>query len=878
MILPSMRISACIVSSLLPASLQLVAAAPPGLPFLEAHCFECHDSDVKKGDLDLTSLKFDPGDRANFERWVKVHDKVSHGEMPPKKKEQPSAKDRDGFIAALTKPLTQADLARQAAQGRGIVRRLNRNEFETALSDLFQIPLRVQEQLPEDAKGAGFDTVGAALNVSSVQMQSYLDAIDVVLDQASTLYQRPETRTWKLSYKDTQGMMMEYRRSNAFSVEADGVAFLGPDFHSYLNSVLDHFTVPYSARYRVKVSCYAIRSEEPVPFTIRMGGPGHAEKEDVPKQILGHVAVRPGEPEVFEFDTHLERGQFFRMFLPTMPVIRFDSPELWGKQSQHTGPGVLVQWIEVEGPLLEQWPPASHELLWGGIPMEPLPEAKPNEDPNEHLKHPPTRIAEPRMTRLAKSNKESGNKMVYDPKQGVGGEPVYTRAKSPDPLHDTLRLAPTDARADAERLLRTFVAKVARKPVAEADADPFIALAHRWMEEGADFKSSMRAAYTAVLTSPLFLYHQSSLPAPDREGVALDGFELAQRLAFFLWNGMPDDTLRDVAENGTLLQPAILKAQTERLLNDPKAQRFLRDFLGQWLDLDLLDFTTPDSALYPEHDSVLQWSIEAETVAFFNELLQSDLSVRNLIDSDFAMLNHRLAEHYGVSGPEDLTIQKVMLPKDSVRGGLLTQASILKVTANGSNTSPVVRGVWVNDRIMGKPADPPPPGVPAIEPDIRGAKTVRQQLEQHRNSERCASCHAKIDPPGLALENFDVIGQWRDRYRVIVPEKANLKTIGRAGMEVPIKYTEGLPVDAADQLPDGRAFHDIRDFKALLLSDPDQIARTVTAKLLTYATGAPISFADRAEIERIVSTTKDQDHGLRSLIHAVIQSPIFHTK
>lgn len=866
--------------SLLAASARpILAAVPtPGRAFLEQHCIECHDSDVKKGDLDLTSLSFDPSDPALFARWVRVHDKVAGGEMPPKKKAQPPGPEREAFLASLAKPLTEADFARQSEYGRGIVRRLNRQEFETALSDLFQMPLRIQEQLPEDAKGAGFDTVGAALNVSSVQMQSYLDAIDAALDQATTLYERPETRTWKLSYRDTQGMMMEYRRSNAFSVEADGVAFLGPDFHSYLNSVLDHFTVPYSARYKVKVACYAIRTEKPIPFTIRMGGPGHAEREEVPKKVLEHVSVHPGDPQVFEFDTHLERGQFFRMYLPTMPVIRFDSPDLWGTQSQYTGPGVLVQWIEVEGPLLEQWPPASHDLLWGGIPTEAIPNAKPNEDPNEHLKHPPTRIAQPRMTRLPKANKETGNKMVYDPKQGVGGEPVYTRAKSPDPLRSTFRLVPTDPKADAGRLLRSFVEKASRKPVTNADSAPFIALAHRWMDEGASFETAMRAAYTAVLTSPLFLYHQSSLPATDAKSMALNAHELAERLAFFLWNGPPDDALRALADHGSFLQPAVLREQTERLLKHPKAQRFLRDFLGQWLDLDLLDFTTPDSALYPEHDPVLQWSIEAETMAFFNELLRHDLSVRNLIDSDFAMLNARLAEHYGVPGPEDLTIQKVALPAGSVRGGVLTQASILKVTANGSNTSPVVRGVWVNDRIMGKPSDPPPPGVPAIEPDIRGAKTVRQQLEMHRNSERCSTCHAKIDPPGLALENFDVIGLWRDRYRVIVPEKANLKTIGRAGMEVPIKYTEGLPVDASDQLPDGRSFQDIRDFKTLLLSDPDQIARTVTSKLLTYATGAPISFADRAQIERIVETTRGSDHGFRALIHAVVQSPPLHSK
>lgn len=849
----------------------------PSRSFLETHCFGCHDADTKKGDLDLTALNFDPADRASFDRWVKVHDKVRDGEMPPKKKAQPEAKERDAFLAALAQPLAEADRSKQAEHGRGVVRRLNRVEFETALSDLFDMPLRIRAQLPEDAKGAGFDTVGAALNVSSVQMDSYLQTLETVLDQATTLHEKPERRTWRLNYKESHGVMQEYRRSNALSVEKDGVAFLGPDFHSYLNSLLDHWTVPYSARYRVKVSCYAIRSKEPVLFTVRMGGPGHAENEEVPKKVLGHVAVKPGAPQVLEFDAHLERGQFLRMYLPTMPVIRFVG-NLEGTQNDYTGPGVLVQWVEVEGPILDEWPPRSHELLWGGVPVEPIPDAKLNADPNEHLKHPPTDIAKPRMTKLATANKETGNRMVYDPKQGVGGERIYRRARFPDPLHDTFRLVSANPKADAARLLQRFVATASRKPVADAAAEPFVKIAHHWVDEGADFQSAMRAAYLAVLTSPGFLYHQSSLPGVADASTRLDDHELAERLAFFLWNGLPDAELRGLADRGELSKPGVLRAQTERLLHDARAQRFLTHFLGQWLDLHLLDFTTPDSALYPEHDPVLQSSIEAETMAFFNELLRGDLSVRNIIHSDFAMLDRRLAEHYGVPGPEDMCMQKVPVPRDSVRGGVLTMASVLKVTANGSNTSPVVRGVWVNERIMGRHPEPPPPGVPAIEPDIRGAVTVRQQLEKHRSQANCASCHAQIDPPGLALENFDVIGQWRDKYRVIVPEKANLKTIGHAGMEVPIKYTEGLPVDAADQLPDGRAFKDIREFKRLLLAEPDQIARTVARKLVTYATGAPISFADRAEIERIVAATKAGDHGFRSLIHAVVQSEAFGSK
>lgn len=876
------------VRMILPATLvavALVGAVAIGADidrgaFVQRYCADCHRGPEPAGRLDLTALAGSLDDRGAFDRWVRVHDKVRDAKMPPADADQPPADERQAFVAALAESLTAADRARQAAQGRGVVRRMNRLEYETALVDLFQMPLQIQQQLPEDARGAGFDTVGAALNVSSVQMESYLAALDQVLDRATALYERPERRTWRLSYKETRGMMEEYRPTNAFSVEADGVALLGPDYHSYLNSLLDHFVIPYSARYRVRVSAYAIRSEAPIAFTIRTGGPGHAEREDVPRTLLGHVLVQAGAPQVFEFDVNLERGQFFRMYPARLPVIRFDSAELRGTQNKYTGPGVLVQWIEVDGPIFDAWPPAAHELLWGGVPLEPLADAKPNDNPNEHLLHPPTDEAQPRMTSVPKKkyNPATGVRRYYDPNQGVGGEPIYRRARIPDPLRPVFRLAPRDPEADAARLLRRFVAAVYRRPTSDADADPFVRLAARWLNEGVDFETALRAAYRAVLTSPEFLYHQASFPPPAGESPQLDDHALAERLAFFLWNGPPDAELRRLANAGTLGDPDTLRAQTDRMLADARAQRFLRSFLGQWLDLRLLEFTTPDSALYPEHDAVLQWSIEAETVAFFNELLRDDLSVRNVVDSDFAMLNCRLAEHYGIEGVEGMELRRVSLPAESVRGGVLTQASVLKVTANGTNTSPVVRGVWVADRILGQPSDPPPPGVPAIEPDIRGAVTVRQQLERHRSVASCATCHARIDPPGVALENFDVIGSWREHYRVLDPEKADLKTIGHPGMKIPVKYQVGLPVDAADRLPDGRAFRDIREFKRLLLDDPDQIARTVTEKLLTYATGAPLSFADRGEVDRLVDQTRPRDHGFRTLLHAVVQSPAFRMR
>lgn len=853
---------------LLPLLFTTSLMAAPGAAFLEKHCYECHDADAKKGDLDLTALAFD----ALSPRWVKIHDKVENGDMPPKKADQPSVEDRKAFLGELAKPLVEADLEKQAAQGRGIVRRLNRVEFETALSDLLHVPLRIRDLLPPDAKAAGFDTVGAALNVSAVQMESYLQAIDVAMDEATKLIEPPPTKKWRLSYLQTHGMMEEYRRSGPHTPEPDGIAMFAPDFFSHMNSLLDTWAVPHSARYRVKVAARALRSKEPVTLTVRMGGPGNKESDEVPRQVLGHVSVNEateGKGQVFEFDAHLQRGQMFRIYPSSLRKMRFEGQEWYLKQKDYSGPAVVVQWVEVEGPIYDAWPPSSHQRLWSGIQTEPIPEVEPNKDVNAHLDSPPTDPAHPRLTQLPKSkrNKESGNRNIYDPKQGIGGEMLYKRTRVNEPLHDTLRLVSAKPKEDAARLLTEF-AKAAFRG-SEASPQPFIALVHRWLDEGVPFAQAMRSGYKAVLTSPAFLYHQNGTHEPK-----LANHEIAERLAFFLWNSIPDEKLLQT----DFSDAKALHEQTERLLADGRSQRFLDHFLGEWLDQRLLDFTAPDSDLYPEHSELIQWSIGEETRAFFRELLTNDLSVRNVVHSEFAMLNDTLARHYGIDGVRGADFQKVSLPADSVRGGVLTQSSVLKVTANGTSTSPVVRGKWVLERIMGIQPDPPPPGVPAIEPDIRGAVTVQQQLEQHRSVASCATCHVKIDPPGVALESFDVIGGWRSTYRAMKQDREAGRIRYLPDAPPPILYGEGLPVNSADKLHDGRAFQNIRDFKQLLLTDPDQIARTVASNLIVYATGAPISIADRQEIERIIATTREGGHGFRSLIHGVVQSPVFKTR
>ena len=324
----------------------------------------------------------------------------------------------------------------------------------------------------------------------------------------------------------------------------------------------------------------------------------------------------------------------------------------------------------------------------------------------------------------------------------------------------------------------------------------------------------------------------------------LDDFDLATRLSYFLWSSTPDDTLAELASRGELGKPDVLRQQVERMLDDPKAHALTENFTGQWLSLRNLKATIPDKKLYPDFDELLEYSMPRETYLFFEEILKDDRSVLEFVHSDWSMLNERLATLYGIPDVAGSAFRKVQLPAGCHRGGVLTQAAVLKVTANGTNTSPVVRGAWVLDHILGTPPPPPPKDVPAIEPDIRGAKTIREQLTKHRQIESCASCHTKIDPPGNALENFDVIGGWREFYRTIPGGgRKQVKITTAKGRSNGVG--KGPNVDAADELPGGRKFADIDGFKQLLLDDPDQLARGLTEKLLVYATGHGLEFADR---------------------------------
>ena len=408
---------------------------------------------------------------------------------------------------------------------------------------------------------------------------------------------------------------------------------------------------------------------------------------------------------------------------------------------------------------------------------------------------------------------------------------------------------------DAARLLRRFACRAFRRPVDDRELEPYVALVHEALDGGEAFAAAIRCGYRALLCSPRFLYFHER-PGP------LDAYAIASRLSYLLWNSMPDDELFQLADSGRLRDPKVLRAEVERMLAARGEATLARDLSAEWLDLRLIDATEPDRRMYPEFDVIVQQSMLAETQTFLETMLCDDLSVGNLIDADFTYLNSRLARYYEIPGVTGDALRRCDLDPKTHRGGLLTHGAVLKVTANGTTTSPVIRGVWVSERLLGEPIPPPPAGVPAIEPDIRGAKTIREMLSKHRAEASCAACHVKIDPPGFALENFDAAGQWRDYY----PRMQG----GRRG--------RGAAIDAGYTLADGRAFDGVDQFQELVLAEPKRLARNVAEKLITYGTGAPVALADRDHVETIVNESAAADYGFRSLLHAVVASPIFLTK
>ena len=417
-------------------------------------------------------------------------------------------------------------------------------------------------------------------------------------------------------------------------------------------------------------------------------------------------------------------------------------------------------------------------------------------------------------------------------------------------------------------VVAAFAPRAFRRSLSDQTIDRYASLANPALAEGRDFLDAVRVPLTAILTAPAFLFQSSS-------DEYLDDFALASRLSYFLWRSMPDDELLDLAATGELSNPATIKSQIDRMLDDPKSERFIKDFAGQAFRLYELHATSPDPRLYPEYDARLARAMAEETELFLAELIHDDYGIRNLIKADFTFLNRRLAEHYGIADVDGQYMRKVSLPSDHVRGGLLSQASIHKITANGTTSSPVPRGNFVLTNVLGQPAPPPPPNVAGLEPDTRGATTIREQLDAHRSNTVCASCHLSIDPPGFAMESFDPIGGFRSHYRS-TGDPVTLSGDTFEGQSFPGPYRLGMEVDASGITPEGDTFSGFSEYQDLMVNKKlKYVAQHLASQLIVLATGAEVQFADRDAINNIIAQVEPADYPMRGMIHAVVQSELF---
>ncbi len=788
---------------------------PPVADFIEQNCVACHDSGTKEGDLDLESLAMDLEDPENFRHWEYVYDRVRTGEMPPE--EELDEEEKKAFVSALGKSLLAADAAHTQKLGRVSARRLTRAQYERNVCQLLHIDVPLQEYLPAESLDDGFDTVSSSQQISDHSLLAYLKAADVALDTAfGRILEKSPEHNVRLDWTKLRRDEKRYdREPEGRPKYKDVVAWSTRNaFYGRMRNT----TVDEAGRYRIRLRVQAVNPPAKTGGAVWCGlesGFGN-NRESTLHWIGGFEATK--KPAEFEFVAWIKKGHKL-IVSPRDSALRkaksnggniigkFGSPEL------RDIPGVAIKWIEMER-LDNVVDTESRQALIGKLNVRPV---------------------------SAKA------------KTGEG------RRASKVSLAKRREVVSKKPETDLRTLTHDFAQRAFRRPISKEESKIYSDFAIERFREARSFQAGLRAGYRAILCSPRFLYFEET---PGK----LDDYALATRLSHFLWGKSPDEDLLALAADGTISDAKVLTAQVERLLEDDQSSVFVKEFTDQWLKLYEINETNPDAKLYPEYDDVLHHSLLEETHAFVADLVDQDLPITNVVDSNFTFLNSRLARHYDIDWQGGTGLKRVKLKKSHRRGGIITHGSVLKVTANGTATSPILRGVWMLERVVGLHVPPPPSNVPAVEPDIRGATSIRTRLAKHRNLDSCKACHVKIDPPGFALESYDVIGGYRTRYRTLVSKN------GRT------KRSEGKRVDPSYIFPSGKKFDDVTGLKKLMLKNPEQLAKAFASHLITYATGAEPTFADRRGISKIAKASKAEDFGVRSIIKHVVLSPQFRYK
>ncbi len=771
------------------------------------NCVGCHNQKLQSGDVNLSGkLDFD-GER---ELWERVTAKLKSGEMPPPGAPKPPAAEITTVTKWLEGEFLRQDRATKPDAGRSTARRLNRNEYNNTVRDLLGVDIRPTENFPADESAFGFDNIGEALNLSPVLLEKYVDAAERVVRAA--IFGPEKMKPSNIHYS------APVRLNDLLTNSTASKPLTAKDLENYDLSGLSmrhaaHFLhrFPVDAEYNFRLVLNGHRPNQSEPVRPAFWIDGVMIKEwtvdatDLEGQIVEvRVPVKAGE--------HLLSMSYLKNY--------------------HGLPA------KYNGPEPSQRPPEPLITTRGKLTEKDI----------ETLRKYGTKIKTDRIETRIDNRWESLD---------IGGPFNQTLGPSKESVTRVF-VCQAKTAACAQTIISTFAGKAFRRPVTAAEVSPFVGFYKLAREHGDSFEEGIATALEAVLVSPNFLF-RIERNRPEVKTVAgadapVNGYELATRLSYFLWSSTPDAELLRLAAGDQLRKPAVLAAQVQRMLRDPRSLALVENFAGQWLQFKNIDVMKPDPERFKDFDESLRYAMRKETELFLHNIVSNDGSLLDILDADYTYLNERLARFYGIPNIAGPQFRRVDMSKTERGGGILAHGSILTISSYSTRTSPVLRGKWILENLLNAPPPPPPPAVPALDDTKVGeSASLRTQMEAHRKNPACASCHSRMDPLGFGLENFDAVGGWRT-------------------------MDGKIPVDASGTLPGNRIFHGPVELKKLLREDRAAFVRGMTDKLFTYALGRGLERYDRALVAAIADRMPAKNYRFSQLVLEVVNSYPFQMR
>ena len=790
---------ALVGASYLPAASQEPSspAPPPASPqraLLNRYCVTCHNEKLKTADLMLDKMDVE-NVSAGAAVWEKVVRKLRTGAMPPAGMPRPDKATYDGFAAYLETELDRVAAA-QPNPGRPADHRLNRTEYANAIRDLLAVEIDGASLLPPDEVSNGFDNNGDVLTVSPLLMERYVWAAGKISRLALG---DPAIRPAAEEYKVPPSFMQDDRQSEDLPFGSRGGIAIRHNF-------------PLDGEYIIRIR-------------LQKNDDGFIRGLVDPHQL--DVRVDGARVKLFTVGG-VHKGKSGPLFTRNDPDYRGD-------------PEQLAYELSGDESLEVRFPAKAGSRLVGVTFLKQVWQP-------EGIYMPPMLV--PDLAKYRGGDPAVDTVTVIGPYEAKGSGETPSRRK----IFVCSPSVGKDEDFCARKILSTLARRAYRRPVTDGDVQTLLSLYKAGKEDG--FEAGIGMALQRMLAGPEFLFRIERDPATVAPGTPyrVSDLELASRLSFFLWGSIPDDQLLDLAERGKLKDPAVLDQQVRRMFADPRSKAMVSNFGGQWLSLRNIRAVSPDPKVFPDFDEELREAFRQEAQLFLESQLREDRSALDLLNANYTFVNERLARQYGIPNVYGSRFRRVTLTDDA-RRGLLGQGNFLAVTSRTTRTSPVLRGKWVLENLLGAPPPPPPPNIPALKEKGENGKllTMRQQMEQHRANPACAICHSRMDPIGFALDNFDAIGKWRTT-------------------------DAGSPLDVSGVMPDGAKFQGPVELRQALLSRPQQFVNTVTEKLLTYALGRGIDYPDEPAVRKIVREAASSEYRWSSLIVGVVHSAPFQMR